>query len=266
MQNLEWESPPTSTFAGYTTHSPLRLQTKYYTAEVPIWVDEVPFSSSPSPTIRPAGAPPSCTNTQRGVSSPEREQKIETQPISTEPQLTPSFWKDEFLGPEAREVREVIGAVVVCLQTTGGPTFSLPDDGLPSSHTVAKKRLEDAVQGLKELLRAVGEVKGQIEEERGGMGEVPGLVVLVGKEEKKQKDGGAGNREGTDHDESNLVRQSAEFGAEWWDEELAEMGVFGFEVVAWDPKAEEVKGRRNEFGGQFIFNFYFLTFDFPPPF
>ncbi|KAG0161685.1 hypothetical protein PDIDSM_1852, partial [Penicillium digitatum] len=35
--------PPTSTFAGYTTHSPLRLKTKYYTTEVPVWVDEIPL-------------------------------------------------------------------------------------------------------------------------------------------------------------------------------------------------------------------------------
>src|SRR4051812_11683760 len=41
-------SPPTTTtttttFAGYTTHAPLSLSTKYYTAEIPLWVDEIPL-------------------------------------------------------------------------------------------------------------------------------------------------------------------------------------------------------------------------------
>jgi hypothetical protein len=184
---------------------------------VPIWVDEVPF--------------------------------ITAQSLPAAPQLTPSLWKDAFLGPDAREVRDVIGAVVVCLQRLEGPTLSLPDDGLLSSHSAARKRLEDTVQGLKELLQAVGEVKSQIEEERGGVGEVPGLVVLVGKEEKKQRDG----------DQNNSTPQSVEFGVEWWDGELVDMGMLEFEVVAWDPKAEEMKDRRNEFGGQF----FSLFFPFP---
>lgn len=51
-QPSENASTPTITttatsFAGYTTHSPLRLDTKYYSAEIPLWVDEIPSQPTP---------------------------------------------------------------------------------------------------------------------------------------------------------------------------------------------------------------------------
>lgn len=99
-----------------------------------------------------------------------------------------------------------------------------------------------AVDRIKDLARAVIQVKALAEEERGEIGDIPGVVVLVGdKYEKgpsvasKQNDGDA----------------SAEYGALWWDEELSDLGVgSGLEVVFWDPKgATEDPSARNEYGG-----------------
>lgn len=94
-------------------------------------------------------------------------------------------------------------------------------------------------------------VRDLMEEERGGMGDVPGMVVLVGKREE----GAAGRRKSIggeeDGDTDGEAKVEGEIG--WWEESLLEMGVFGWEVVVWDPKedGEGLKGRRNQYGGLF---------------
>lgn len=81
-----------TTLAG-TTH-PLNLETAYYTASVPVWLDLI---------------------------------------------ASPSEWSESFLSPEAKEVLEVLGGVVV--------VFPLPT-------TQGSKESE----GAKELIRHVGKV------------------------------------------------------------------------------------------------------------
>ncbi|KAK2755057.1 hypothetical protein FQN54_006585 [Arachnomyces sp. PD_36] len=204
---------PTSSFAGYTTHSPLPLQTKYYKADIPIWVDEVPYTH-PSSTTTSSTAP--------------------TAPSTPSNPTHPSTWKTEFLTPEARVVRDAIGAIIVCL-----PTRNRNRD--PGTDVDAE------AESLKEIVEAVGGVRDLIEEERGGVGDVPGLVVLVGKREEERVKRGGGGEEG-EGEGGEGRKGEGEVG--WWEESLLEVGVFGWEVVVWDPreKGEEVRGRRNQFG------------------
>ncbi|KAF7585113.1 hypothetical protein BBP40_012573, partial [Aspergillus hancockii] len=111
---------PTTSFAGYTTHPPLPLANKYYSAEIPIWVDEIPLSP-PAP----------------GTNSKD----------STEI-LTPSTWKSEFSGEEAKVVRDAVGAVVICIRCLE-----------PRGEGEDVERREDW-RALKGFLEAVGFVKG----------------------------------------------------------------------------------------------------------
>ncbi|EEQ90689.2 hypothetical protein RJZ56_005978 [Blastomyces dermatitidis] len=229
-----------STFAGYTTHSPLRIETKYYTADIPIWVDELPFLYNNSASA------PSLTQVQPN----------ETGCIDAGSQLplhnNLAAWGSEFLSDEAREVRDVIGAIVVCIERpTIAPSVSFPSDDDPDMSGDREHRMGIA-QGIKELVSTVAEVRNRIEEERGGLGEVPGLVILVGKDEGekkaenvKGKRNGLGGLEDSGDDE---VEQILEFSTRWWEDELSEMGHFELEVVAWDPQDEGNGDERNNFG------------------
>ncbi|KAJ9292570.1 hypothetical protein DTO271G3_8639 [Paecilomyces variotii] len=208
----------TTTFAGYTTHAPFRIQTKYYTADVPIWVDEVPL-----------------LHTTDSSSS------------SSENTSTSTRWKDEFLGADARVVRDAIGAVVLCVRNPEAPSSAVPQEAVPADK---HDGVAEEVRALKDLIKVVGEVKGQIEEERGGMGEVPTLLVLASSSSGKEREKGK-ERMRTGGDEVDEPKAEERFGVGWWEDELYDMGVMEFEVVEWDPKNKEEENgsvRRNPFG------------------
>ncbi|KAJ5756089.1 Alpha/gamma-adaptin-binding protein p34 [Penicillium manginii] len=143
----ETASEPTSpqpSFAGYTTHSPLRLSTKYYTAEVPIWVDEVPLLPAPKTTSTSTSTPDSSSGS--------------------------AIWKNDFLSEEAQIVREAVGALVVAVRA--------PVPRKDASADVDVAQSEDFL-ALSALMCDIGAVKSCIDEERGGM-DVPGVFLLVG--------------------------------------------------------------------------------------
>lgn len=213
------KGPATSSFAGYTTHTPLRIETKYYNADVPIWVDELPLSSPDKPDDSDEGG-------------------------------KKSQWSTEFLSDEARVVRDAIGAVVVCVQNPA-PRNS---DALPktSAESVESEEVlqRPDVRALKATLATIGEVKSRIDEERGGLGEVPGLLVLMGskteKKTKKKEEEVPEVGEETDADAPPLS-------AAWWEDQLYDEGILGFEVVEWDPRSREPEQeKRNRFGGMFL--------------
>ena len=222
-------SPTTSsqsTFAGYTSHPPLPIRTKYYNADVPIWVDEIPL-----PTVT--------TTTTTAIASTSSPSSPDTP--STEQ------WRSEFLSSEAQIVRDAIGAVVVCLRNpeiTSTTTIEDPD------HATRRD-----VKAIKEFLRAVGDVRSRAEEERGGDAEIPGLLVFV------NKDGTKANRDGNgslhDNEEENGIELAEDedggkpFSAGWWEDQLFDDGLMGFEVICWDPTVKEEE-KRNQFGGKFI--------------
>ncbi|KAJ5216282.1 Alpha/gamma-adaptin-binding protein p34 [Penicillium cinerascens] len=196
---------PTTTFAGYTTHSPLRLSTKYYTAEVPLWVDEIPLSTENTET----------TSTQ---------------------------WRTEFLSAEAEIVREAVGALIVCVKAP-------EPSSQPGDNTNPVER-ED-VRAVRELMGDVGVVKSCIDEERGGMGDVPGVLILVG---GKKSAPGTSTFKAKDEDGLDLVgdeelgEDAAPLSAGWWEDQMFDMGLLGWEVIEWDPTEQSGKVTRNKFG------------------
>ncbi|KAI2815968.1 hypothetical protein CBS115989_7180 [Aspergillus niger] len=201
-----------TTFAGYTTHPPLHLSNKYYTADVPIWVDEIPLptpdSSEPTPSV--SGST-----------------------------ISPAQWKSEFSSPEAQVVRDAIGAVMICFRNP------VQMDPVPGQE---QQDVEDRadVRGLKEFVKAVGEVRALIEEERGGVGEVPGLVVLVG--EKKTGSGKVGSGDGEEDEDGLGLEIDEVFSEGWWEDQICEMELMGMEVVRWDGKEGEEEEGRNRYG------------------
>ncbi|KAJ5317156.1 hypothetical protein PENANT_c029G05705 [Penicillium antarcticum] len=224
------ETPPTTTtFAGYTTHAPLSLSTKYYTAEVPLWVDEIPL---PAP------------------------QTSESEPETQTP--TAEQWKTEFLSPEADIVRDAVGALAVCAHIpseSNTPPTSNPDtDGQADPDKDPAKHPD--VVALLTLMRNVGAVKGRIDEERGGVGDVPGIFVLVGKKGGISQSGTAsGNRDAdADADELALGVEEDDLGGEdatpfsvgWWEDQFYDLGLLGWEVVQWDPKGDGEEGKEGE--------------------
>jgi hypothetical protein len=195
-----------TTFAGYTTHSPLRLETKYYTTEVPIWVDEIPLSDSETATDTPA-----------------------------------SQWKADFLSSEAEIVREAVGALVVCVHVL--------DNSSPPPEQKDRGNLAERgdVPSLRDLMRGVGAVKERIDEERGGVGDVPGIFVLVG-----ARKGASGLKADDESGLGNDLGEAVPLSVGWWEDQLYDMGLVGWEVVDWDPKEGCEVETRNHYGGSLI--------------
>ncbi|KAJ5513105.1 hypothetical protein N7463_002657 [Penicillium fimorum] len=211
--------PPTTTFAGYTTHSPLRLETKYYTTEVPVWVDEIPLAI--------------------------HDTDAQTTPISTP---TAEQWKTDFLSTEAEIVREAVGALVVCAHT---PSDATPP---PGSNTNADPAERPEVRALRDLMRGIGAVKERIDEERGGLGDVPGVFVLIGARKVAAGVGQQGSKNpdaemGLGVDDADLSGgDMVPFSVGWWEDQLFDMGLLGWEVIEWDPKEGLEVETRNQYG------------------
>ncbi|PWY70538.1 hypothetical protein BO83DRAFT_399697 [Aspergillus eucalypticola CBS 122712] len=167
----------------------------------------------------------------------------EPTPSASGSTISPAQWRTEFSSPEAQVVRDAIGAVMICFRNP------VQMDPVPGQEPQQEDDVEDRadVRGLKEFVRAVGEVRALIEEERGGVGEVPGLVVLVG---EKTKTAGSGKVAGEGEDEDGLGLEIDEvFSEGWWEDQVCEMGLMGMEVVRWGGKeGEEEEVGRNRYG------------------
>ncbi|KAL4792093.1 hypothetical protein BDV19DRAFT_369088 [Aspergillus venezuelensis] len=234
----------TGSFSGYTTHPPLRIENRYYTAEVPVWVDEVPF-----------GDRAKTEGEKDGYGSGEKEQSP-TDEVKKEEEDPSAQWSREFSSGEAQVVRDAIGAVMISIRNP--QPSSAPN--VPGSQPVDDEDT-DEVRTLKSFVKAVGTVRGLVEEERGEIGSVPGLLVLCGdgkkKEEKKEKKkaGGSGEDDldlGLDDTDIDGDGLDAPFSIGWWEDQLCEMGLIEFEVVEWDGSAESSgKDERNQYGGMF---------------
>lgn len=218
-------APPKTSFAGYTTHSPVQLNTKYYTAEIPVWVDEVPLSAETTPS-------PGTSETA----------KVEA---------TAGQWRTEFLSTEADIVRDAVGALVVAVHSPA-------DTDVNSGATEPTERPD--VRAVRDLLRDIGAVKQCIDEERGGVGDVPGVFVLVGarKAAPRGPSGQAQETTGLELGEDGDLGDElsgAPFSVGWWEDQLFDMGLFGWEVIEWDPHDTSTEKTRNRFGGEsFLFH------------
>lgn len=230
----ETETTPTTTFAGYTTHPPLHIENKYYTADIPIWVDEIPLSSGP-------GAP-----------TPTPETK-ETSAGTTQ-------WKTEFSGPEARVVRDAIGGVMVCIRNPQ------PPNGRGGEEDIAER---NDVKSIKDFLRCIGDVKRLVEEERGdiGFGEVLGVIVLVEGSSSSSSSGfKSADRKRVDDNELDTGPAEEEpFSIPWWEDQLDEIGLMDFDVVKWDSGVEE-DDKRDKYGGASLSPFVHLHLHGPRPY
>ncbi|KAJ6171385.1 Alpha/gamma-adaptin-binding protein p34 [Penicillium chermesinum] len=121
--------------------------------------------SPPSPATRPTRPSPSPQNT----TPPTSPSGSTRSPLAPHAQDSPSAqWRTEFLSPEAEIVRDALGALVVCVRNPAGTRAGQAVD----------ERAD--VRELRALMRDIGAVKERVDEERGGVGDVPGIFVLVG--------------------------------------------------------------------------------------
>jgi hypothetical protein len=247
----------TQSFAGYTTHPPLRIENRYYVADVPVWVDEIPVFGGTDVSANGEQVSDS-ESTAKEVSVSEAEQRT-GEGLGRKDAC--AQWSQEFSSPEARVVRDAIGAIMICLRnprpnaeppasTSGRKGTGIPSDDSEDS---------DEVRGLKAFVRAVGAVRTLIEEEQGEIGSVPGILVLGGKKEKKEEKPKAGGMSedtlGLDPDlGAGLDGELDEpFSIGWWEGQLCEMGLIGFEVVEWDWTRIQEGEERNQYGGMAFF-------------
>ncbi|KAE8324978.1 alpha and gamma adaptin binding protein p34-domain-containing protein [Aspergillus sergii] len=232
----------TTTFAGYTTHPPLKLENRYYKAEVPIWVDEIPLDNSSGDVNANANT---ITRDEQSGLNPQGKEGEGGEEQEEGETLTPKTWQKEFSGPEAKVVRDAIGGVVICLRNLDllSPSTTTSTSTAPSTEQDVEERPE--WKGLKTFLEAVGSVKGVMDEERGGLGDVLGLVVLVGR--GRESGVGAGTSSG-DPDEVNDLGEEEVFSVPWWEDKLFDLGLVGFEVVNWDPREVGLSEERDRFG------------------
>lgn len=136
-------------------------------------------------------------------------------------------------------MREAVGALVVCAHTPS-------NTGSPDSGDLAER---PDVRALRDLMRGIGAVKERIDEERGGVGDVPGVFVVVGGRK------GAGQQKGKESDEVGLgddVGEAVPFSVGWWEDQFYDMGLLGWEVVEWDPKEGKDIETRNQYGGELL--------------
>lgn len=170
-------SPDITSFSGYTSHPPLELRTQYYKADVGIWVDEVPLGKDES-----SKADTTDLNDQSGIEA----------------------YKSTLLSPEAAEVREVIGGIVISLPIHEAVTKSQASQLPPSD------------QVYLDMIQAVTEIRDEVEGQRGS--DVASVVVLTSSTP-------AGGMEVKNHDArlSQIV--------EIYEEALLEKGIFGWDVV-----------------------------------
>ncbi|KAL5001992.1 alpha and gamma adaptin binding protein p34-domain-containing protein [Aspergillus recurvatus] len=245
----------TQCFAGYTTHPPLRIENRYYAADVPVWVDEIPVFAGTE--VKADGEQvPELESTEKEKSVPEAEQGSGEWQGRKEDAC--ARWSQEFSSSEARVVRDAIGAVMICLENPR-PNVKLPT--LASSGTGTgipgdEDEDLDEVRGLKAFVRAVGTIRTLIEDERGEIGSVPGLLVLGGKKEKKNekeklKTGRVvGDALELDSDLNAGLDGALDepFSIGWWEDQLCEMGLIGFEVVEWDCTWDQDGEERNQYG------------------
>ncbi|KAK5092856.1 hypothetical protein LTR70_006038 [Exophiala xenobiotica] len=170
-----------SAFAGYTSHPPLRIQNKYYSANITLWCDELPASA---------------TSTQKQGSADL------------------SQWTQQMLSAEAKEAREVIGGIVVILPYV---------HAAETTHPMQKLEVETLIQ----YIRAVNELRDLIEDESGR--DVATLVAVqdmtprAAVMRRAEREGASGITAFTETFEETCV---------------SDHGIFGWDIVAWQPETE----------------------------
>lgn len=152
-------------------------------------------------------------------------------------------------------MRDAVGALVVCVRSPE-PKQTTPSTADTDADTDPASRPD--IRAVLDLMRDVGAVKSCIDEERGGYGDVPGVFVLVGSRisavpTSSAPDGETGLELGVDDADLGDVDGDKPFSVGWWEDQLFDLGLFGWEVVEWDPVEQGVEKTRNKFGGKIVF-------------
>ena len=177
--------PPRKSYAGYTAHPPLRVRNRYLDVRVPVWCDEIPMPRRTGQRSRDIDEDStSGTNvaeaellTVGGVSSKGSEGH---QLSSTEPATTRT-WLSQMLSPEAREVRDAIGAVILILPL---PQMLHPS---PSDPWKLKPQFLDLASTVNRLSRAIEDERTRVHDVDGtdpdfpvGAGDSTTILILQG--------------------------------------------------------------------------------------
>ncbi|RMZ88467.1 hypothetical protein DV736_g4300, partial [Chaetothyriales sp. CBS 134916] len=207
-----------STFAGYTSHPPLHLRTKYYDTHVMIWCDELP------PHAAHANNPPVELDTiNDSIPShsveplPTTDDTADADSSSPSPAADLAQWQSQMLSPSAFEVRSVIGGIILILPITPQQVLLRASSTKPEGE-------------FAEYIQAVHSLRETIEDESGTARDVAGLVVLqltTTSPEPKI---------------SNRLKELSEELETWCHAE----GIFGLDFVSWNgivrPSSEGSEG------------------------
>lgn len=131
-------SKDVTSFAGYTSHPPLQLRTKYYQSDVSIWCDELPLPG-------PISSDDSLLEHQssEGLAGAQTNDTIDGDATLEASTSTLEEWKEQMLSSAAGEVRTVIGGLVLIL-----PISTVSISETPDSLTA----LIEAVHALREAI------------------------------------------------------------------------------------------------------------------
>ena len=247
-------------FAGYTSHEPLRLKTRYYERDVGIWCDELPPVSIPksqsrsgasaadtAPNVSQTEAPPpppasSSTPPAPGVPPPEIPPSSPTKPTPSPPTTSTaaasssnnapanpsqSLRQDDLPPPSTLKTwkTQFLSPVAAeVLASIGAIILILPIPDSPSYPSTPAEKV-----GLMEYMSAVNEVKDAIED----LGRDVGTLFLL-QPAMPRGDGKTGAAAG----ETRKALARLEGLAEKFEDKCHEMGVFGWDFVWWDGVPE----------------------------
>lgn len=166
-------------------------------------------------------------------------------------------------------MRDAVGALVVCVRA---PEYNSNANANPVSEAETDVASRADVRAVLDLMRDVGAVKGCIDEERDGYGDVVGVFVLVGGRGivpvPVPRGSASGEGEpglGDDDVDVGDGDDDTPLSVGWWEDQLFDLGLFGWEVVQWDPAEQRGEMTRNQFGGKnaptpVVSFFFFFSF------
>ncbi|KKY18905.1 putative small nuclear ribonucleoprotein sm d3 [Phaeomoniella chlamydospora] len=174
------------------------IRTQYYNADVGIWVDEIPYS------IQKASAP---------ASDAKNIDLADDRPSESEDVPSLSSYKSLLLSSEAKEVRDVIGGIILTLPA---PTWTSNSGG--DDTTKFEEECRFAVREYVDFITAVTEIRDEIEGERGN--DVAGVIALTPSMDQTNNRG-------------KISQEILDTLVTIWEEAMLEQGIFGWDIVAW---------------------------------
>ena len=178
-----------TTFAGYTSHAPLSIKNKYYAANINIWCDELPSD----------------------------------QPLHDEDgDVELARWTDIMLSEEAKEVREVIGSIIIVL-----PFYV--------SLLSNEQQRSDVVKEYAQYIASVNKVRDLLDDESGR--DLATIVALQDMTPATLADRSSGHQAALDSCAQDLE-----------DRCISEHDIFGWDIVSWHPMRSTMESSTDQAG------------------